>query len=384
MFSHKKSLSKHRSAISRRGHPVRGVSLIELMIGMVIALLIAAAIGSLYVGSKESFRVQDGFSSLRESGLATSELISREVRKAGNFGCFRWRESVWPPLTTTAKLPSGTGDRFTLPTITVDGKVHAKLGPAYDAFSDTVTSLTLPPKSVLVPKPGTDYLQIAYGQPVSFLADNMLDDDGVPSAHGKLKLGSEVDVKSGQPMLIADCDAMQLIRSDNDGKVKTISHDPGSGDNVALTNSRMASAGLGYGAVVMRLTQTTMFVAADTTGRESLYLWDTHEAPAGNEIQPFAVNVIDLRTLVSLDGAAGLEWRTAVGLPAADWARVRGVRVDYVVRSGEATPGLKPKALTWDPTLLRYVESKFSAPGEYAQRAYSVTTAIRGRVDIRS
>ena len=74
-----------RSPVSSRS----GFHVIELMVAMVLALLILAAIGGLYVSTKQTFRVQDNTSGIDEVLRAIEEDMSREIRKAGYFGCFR-------------------------------------------------------------------------------------------------------------------------------------------------------------------------------------------------------------------------------------------------------------------------------------------------------
>ena len=59
-----------RSPVSSR---VRGFTLVELMVAMVLALLILAAIGGLYVSTKQTFRVQDNTSGIDEVLRAIEE-----------------------------------------------------------------------------------------------------------------------------------------------------------------------------------------------------------------------------------------------------------------------------------------------------------------------
>ena len=69
----------------RRANP-RGFTLVELMVAMVLALLLLAAIGALYVSSKQTFRVQDNTSGIDEVLRAIETDMSSEIRKAGYFG----------------------------------------------------------------------------------------------------------------------------------------------------------------------------------------------------------------------------------------------------------------------------------------------------------
>ena len=65
-----------RSPASSR---VRGFTLVELMVAMVLALLILAAIGGLYVSTKQTFRVQDNTSGIDEVLLITTTTTNLNI-----------------------------------------------------------------------------------------------------------------------------------------------------------------------------------------------------------------------------------------------------------------------------------------------------------------
>ena len=61
----------------------RGVSLIELMIGMVLGLFILLAIGSVFIATSDTNRTQDAMSRIQESTRFSFETLGRVIRKAG-------------------------------------------------------------------------------------------------------------------------------------------------------------------------------------------------------------------------------------------------------------------------------------------------------------
>lgn len=73
------------------GKPIRavltGFSLIELMIGLALSLLLAMAIGQLFVSSKQNYQFVDNLSRLQENGRFAIGLLVREIRQAGFVGC---------------------------------------------------------------------------------------------------------------------------------------------------------------------------------------------------------------------------------------------------------------------------------------------------------
>jgi type IV pilus assembly protein PilW len=60
----------------------RGLSLVELMVAITLGLLIVAVIGQLFLGSKQTYRTQDGAARLQESARYALGLLTREFRLA--------------------------------------------------------------------------------------------------------------------------------------------------------------------------------------------------------------------------------------------------------------------------------------------------------------
>lgn len=65
----------------------RGLSLIELMIGIALSLLILTAVLYSFAGSRASYQHLTSFSAVQESGRIALELLNRDLRMAGNSGC---------------------------------------------------------------------------------------------------------------------------------------------------------------------------------------------------------------------------------------------------------------------------------------------------------
>ncbi len=85
-----------------------GFSLIELMIAITLGLLILAAIGSIYVGSRQTFRMQEENARLQETGRYALEVVGRSIRQAGF-----WNIPISPIATATAFVPVGGGTVIT-------------------------------------------------------------------------------------------------------------------------------------------------------------------------------------------------------------------------------------------------------------------------------
>lgn len=74
-----------------------GFTLVELMIAITLGLLILLAIGSIYIGSRQTFRMQEENARLQETGRYALEVMGRSIRQAGF-----WNMPIDPVATETA------------------------------------------------------------------------------------------------------------------------------------------------------------------------------------------------------------------------------------------------------------------------------------------
>jgi type IV pilus assembly protein PilW len=83
--------------ISHRRTNQSGLTLVELLIAMTLGLVILLAIGSIYLGSRQTFRMQDENARLQETGRYALEVLGRSIRQAGF-----WDMPISPVATATA------------------------------------------------------------------------------------------------------------------------------------------------------------------------------------------------------------------------------------------------------------------------------------------
>jgi len=66
---------------------VAGLSLVELLVSMVIALVVLAGVIQSFVASKQSFIQESEVAYIQENARFAVDLISRDLRQAGSWGC---------------------------------------------------------------------------------------------------------------------------------------------------------------------------------------------------------------------------------------------------------------------------------------------------------
>lgn len=72
----------------------RGFTLVELMVAMTVGLFISAGVISLFIGTKQSYRTNEGMARVQENGRFAIEYLSRDLRQAGYP---KFVDAKWPP-----------------------------------------------------------------------------------------------------------------------------------------------------------------------------------------------------------------------------------------------------------------------------------------------
>lgn len=98
----------------------RGLSLVELMIGMALGLVVILAVVYVFAGSRASYRHQESFSGVQEAGRIALEVLGRDIRMAGNPGCGNLgviehrSAAIVPPEAQFSNAVAVTGNQGTL------------------------------------------------------------------------------------------------------------------------------------------------------------------------------------------------------------------------------------------------------------------------------
>ena len=78
------TVSRRKADVSVKGKKRQvGLTLVELMIGMTLGVILLIAVGSIYLGSKQTYRVQEDNGRMQEAGRYALEAVGRSLRQAG-------------------------------------------------------------------------------------------------------------------------------------------------------------------------------------------------------------------------------------------------------------------------------------------------------------
>jgi len=373
-----RSLAPSRSGrISFTRSVARGFSIVEIMVGLTIGLFLVGVASAVFVGSRQSLKVQDNSAHMQESARALIEDITREVRKAAGFGCFQRKEGA--DFMTTATLPTGSGGAFPMPPV----------GPAYFVHGGDATSLVLPGVSGVTPLSGSDYLSVQYGQPVANYVDAT--PFGVQSnISNPFGLNHPLTVAAGQPMVISDCSSMLVFRVDDTGTVSVLNHLIGGANNVLpadIVGNDPLLSGNPYrtGSTIMWFEAPVFFLGKDGMGRQSLYRWDTTN---GGGVQPMVPNVEQMRVLFGVDAASEANhwnsvtvWLDAAAVDAAkQWEKVMAIQTHLVIKSDDEA-AIDPMNFTWSSSLKSFQKNAL-ASDRYVRQVYTITASLRNRTPL--
>ncbi|MDH3379421.1 MAG: PilW family protein [Gammaproteobacteria bacterium] len=93
-----------RTITTLQRHSNRGFTLIELMVAMVLGLIALGAVGLVFVNSNKNYNTQESLARLQENARLATQILTRDLRQAGYFGCLDDTNSVHNRLDAGSSL----------------------------------------------------------------------------------------------------------------------------------------------------------------------------------------------------------------------------------------------------------------------------------------
>jgi len=140
----------------------RGLTLVELMVAITVALILVAAVIQLFVGNKQAFRLQEGSASLNENSRFARQQLEYALRMAGHWGGATPQDTQPAPVGNTGSLGCPGAPLYAIGASTLVGI------EGFDATnaSGTGTSSAAPPVDCALGeagyRAGTDVLLVRY------------------------------------------------------------------------------------------------------------------------------------------------------------------------------------------------------------------------------
>lgn len=317
-----------------------GFSLVELMIAVTLGLLLMAGVGHIFLGSKQTYRMQEGMSRVQENGRFALGFLSRDIRMAGYVGCSRNVGTInntlnGPPLSFNPAVGiqgweytgTGPGNSYA---------VNASVVPVSTAGGTWLTAGggTLEDFKAL---PGSDIVRIWTSGPDEPATITQIN----PGANTVVRSTPSAIFNDGDILLISDCASADIIQACN---VQTI----GGGAEIQFTLSAGCNPGnipaltLGTkpGGEVVRLVSYLYYIgkrddaAANPPAlmRRSL----NYNGAVAGAPEELIEGVESMQVLYGEDtNGDGSADRQVAATAVADWAQVVGVRLALLMRGEE-------------------------------------------------
>lgn len=305
----------------------RGISMLELMVGMTIGLIIVAAMSSLYVASRGVYRVNESLARVQEAGRMALDVLQEDARAGGFIGC------------RSRNLPGGQILVLARPAVQLTGT-----GDVVRGFENG-DGWTNP--SAIVRLRG-DVLSVRRAVGVG---DELAANSDVATARFTLK-NNCTGLRRGDYVALGSCDRLVVARVTNAPAQTcsaamapvTIEHAASSSDfEGGNGNNGIVTGGLSYQiqtpfaadsrAVAFRYEDISYFIGRSPAGRPSLY-----RAVIGGAVEELVENIEDMDLVYGIDTSSPADgiaddYRRADAVT--NWGQVVSVRASVVVAGPE-------------------------------------------------
>lgn len=357
----------------------RGFSLVELMVALVLGLLLVVSLGSVFVGSRQAFRTQEGLGEIQEGGRFLNYLMVPYVRMAGYLSSPLQQANPLEFFSRPGPATAGAEDNLRIeyrPGLDryralwgVDGNPAAARGTSASvSIADGTNARTVNYDA------RSDVLVVRYmGQDDP--SDNTRGDGSIRTCQGLPAPPDEDDEE----------DEEEDSRNDASAGLQA--------DHMAETvffvsvASRTRVGGTGDRTLTSSLSCSTRIYRIDRPGGTPERIWP-EEAPAFT--QPLLENVEDLQILYGEDLNPADDDAPAGGVPGyfpdvfhsasevRNWQRVVSVRIQAAVASTQSTEADRAAADRADDDPIG--ENERVSEGGRLRRVFTTTVNIRNRM----
>jgi type IV pilus assembly protein PilW len=376
---------------------MRGFSLVEMMVALVIGLAMAAGAGAVYLFSKGSFTRQQQLQSMQQDVRTAFEYLTADTRMVGHMGCFTGRDTGFQTSLSATDVASDYAvglEGYEYKNATAGAYTLASTSPANITTSASwetnvaAAGVNTVPVSEIAGSaagdglsPGSDVLVIhtVAGKPVrlttALTAAATMTIENV--AGGKCSDGTTDKVSgfcAGSHGLVASCSKARAFSVTSiAGSTLTAS-----GGNYAADEYPIATS------EVFPMQTIVYYVKKSSSGTTtSLYRRTFNGDPAAGVEQELVEGVENMQlrfgvdTTVPMDGIIDGAYVAANAV--ADWKTVVAVRMSVLLRSSDALQAdLAPASTT---ALVNGVTVTLpTGSPKYDRRVFTTTVALRNRI----
>jgi type IV pilus assembly protein PilW len=318
---------------------LRGVTLVELLISLVLGMLLTAGIIQVFAGNRTTYAFNDSLSRIQENARFTLDHISYEARMAGYSGCLA-DVALHNNLTTADTFrddiangiqgydANGTGAGETYDATAMDPAPSANPADWTPSLPAQLQNLVLPGSDVLVVR--------GIGGNAQALVSPFTDS-------AKLFVTAPQDFVIGEILVVSDCQKasiFQLTEANTVGFGVNLVHSAASFTPGNTAPNWGPEQDYGLGSEVARLNTFAFYVGRGADGSPALFrlrLQRTGATTAGFAAEELAAGIetLQVRYALDTDGDGGINsWVSADAIGAA-WADVLSVEITLLARADD-------------------------------------------------
>ena len=346
-------------------HACRGFSLVELMVAVTVGMLVLVGVGTVYLGSRQTFREQETLARMQEGARYAFEVLSVDIRQAGFAECAP-KNKIFSTL---------NGSPW-----------YNALGNEPLSGYDSGAGLSASVSGALA---GTDAIKVIRsdnGGNYSVVSHN--------ASSATFQLAANHDLKEGEILTVVppDCSkavTFQMTNVNNNNTINNVVHNTGAGtpgnstqclDDPASVpcSSPSTYPDLPAGSRIMRQSGKIYYLASNPSMQPALYRENLGAAGgvATSTAEELVEGVEDMQIVYGEDTNADRNIdryvsATAVG----NWDNVLAVRVNLLMRSVENNVVTAPTPVAFNGGTVN------TGPGadRRLRKAFTATIGVRNR-----
>lgn len=344
-------MNSKRGALRLRDQ--RGLSIVELMIAMVLASLLTIGLFQIFTSNNLTFRMTESIARTQEAGRIATEILSREIRGAGYFGCNK--ENVVNNLDETDEAYSADAH-------------------AYDIDAPISSRVADRPAGAVA---GTHFMRFS-GLESAGVEVNTLG----PETSASIEISQRGDIQVDDIIAISDCAGTDIFQVSNiqqggGGDITLVANsgedDPGN-DFIPNGCTNCLSNSYGPGAEILRAYNRTLYIGvSNTTGERALM----SVVPGGAPVE-LVEGVFDMRVRMGTSNSPNNpvnQWTDSTG--AVNWNEVRAVEVSLLVRGRDDALFDGVQSVCFPGWVDCSAGPNYQAPDSRLYRVYTFTANVR-------
>jgi type IV pilus assembly protein PilW len=345
-----------------------GLSLIEIMIALLIGAFLLGGVLQIFIGSKQTYRMQENLSRLQENGRFALDFLARDIRMTGFLGCSS-------QATLTNKLNTsvlGTQSYF----------LYNSFDKAIEGFEASTTTASWTPTintAITSPLGGSDVITIRRVDDQGFKVTAHVFDTiantsvlTLDATATSANLQSAGFLTSASPpanhctiSVVSDCSAAAIFQvSAVTVSTRTLSHNTGSGCSPDNSTNNLGKTYVG--GQVYPINTISFYVRENPNNQPSLY----HRV-GSNNAEELVEGIENMQITYGIDTDADGSVNQYLNALPGNWAQVISVRVVLTVRSIDDN-------LT--STSRTYTYNGASVTDRRLTRNFTATIALRNRL----